>query len=156
MTRKPDRPLNTCATIREVDYGTEEATLRAIRFEVFVDEQSVPAEIEMDDRDPHCIHLLASLDNKVVGTARIDIEQSGKVGRLAVLAEFRRRGIGRELMARCHELAERHGLSEVWCHAQEAALPFYSGLGYRITGEPFDEAGISHRKMTKALTPQEV
>ena len=140
-------------TIHEVEFGVEEASLRAIRFEVFVDEQSVPPEIEMDDRDPHCIHLLAAIDDEVVGTARIDIEQAGKVGRLAVLAKHRGRGIGRDLMERCHELAARHDLSEVWCNAQVAAVPFYLSLGYRIAGELFEEAGISHRRMTKALKP---
>jgi predicted GNAT family N-acyltransferase len=140
-------------TIREADYATEEPALRAIRFEVFVDEQNVPPEIEMDDRDPHCTHLLAYSGDEAVGTARIDIEQSGKVGRLAVRSGWRRQGIGRSLMERCHEIAASHGLAEVWCHAQVTAVPFYESLGYRITGGPFEEAGIEHRPMAKKLSP---
>lgn len=124
-----------------------------MRFEVFVDEQNVPAEIEMDDRDVHCIHLLAFDGDETIGTARIDIPQAGKIGRLAVRAGHRRRGIGRLLMERCHEIAERHGLAEVWCHAQISAVPFYESLGYRISGEAFEEAGIEHRAMTKKLEP---
>jgi predicted GNAT family N-acyltransferase len=138
-------------TIREADYATEEPQLRAVRFEVFVDEQGVPPAIEMDDRDPHCIHFLALTDEGPVATARIDLEKSGKVGRLAVRADWRGRGIGRALMERCHEIALRHGLAEVWCHAQVTAVPFYERLGYRVTGEPFEEAGIDHRQMTMTL-----
>lgn len=142
-----DAPL----TIREANYTTDEPSLRAIRFEVFVDEQGVPPEIEMDDRDPHCIHLLAVSGDEAVGTARIDIQQSGKVGRLAVLPDSRRLGIGRRLMERCHEIADDHGLREVWCHAQVKAVPFYQRLGYRISGDLFEEAGIDHLPMTKTL-----
>jgi predicted GNAT family N-acyltransferase len=142
---------STGAIIREADFRTEEATIRAIRFNVFVDEQNVPAGIEMDDRDPHCIHLLALLNEEPIGTARIDIEKSGKIGRLAVLASYRRRGVGRELMERCHVIAHAHGLDEVWCNAQFVAVPFYEGLGYSVTGGEFEEAGITHLKMTMAL-----
>jgi len=138
-------------SIREADYATEEPALRSVRFEVFVDEQGVPPAIEMDERDPFCVHFLALLDGTPVGTARIDIEKSGKVGRLAVRADWRGRGIGRALMERCHEIALQHGLAEVWCHAQVTAVPFYTRLGYRVTGEPFEEAGIEHRLMTMTL-----
>ena len=138
-------------TIREADYGADESSIRAIRFEVFVDEQSVPREMEMDERDPHCIHLLAFDGGKAVGTARIDLEQSGKVGRLAVLSKWRRRGIGSALMERCHEIAVSHGLESAWCNAQAGAIPFYESLGYIVAGELFQEAGIDHLRMTKSL-----
>ena len=132
-------------------YEACEVSIRAIRFAVFVDEQDVPPEIEMDDRDPHCIHLLAFRDEEPVATARIDIEQAGKIGRLSVLSKCRRQGIGRALMERCHDIAGRQGLREVWCHAQVAAVPFYLSLGYRIEGELFEEAGIDHRRMSGTL-----
>ena len=146
-----DPALTDALTIREVDYGEAEPALRAIRFEVFVDEQNVPPEIEMDDRDPNCVHLLAFAGDKAVGTARIDIEKNGKIGRLAVVARSRGRGIGRALMERCHEIAARRGLSQVWCNAQVSAVPFYERLGYRVEGEIFDEAGIDHLRMTRSL-----
>ena len=79
----------------------DQAEIRAIRFEVFVDEQNVLAEIEIDDRDPVCIHLLAYDDGAAIGTARIDLERAGKIGRLAVRAGWRRHGVGRALMHRC-------------------------------------------------------
>jgi predicted GNAT family N-acyltransferase len=145
-----DRSSNAI-TILEVEYSSAEPTLRAIRFEVFVDEQNVPPEIEMDDRDPHCIHFLACSGDEAVGTARIDIEHDGKVGRLAVVARCRGQGIGRALMERCHEIAADRGLARVWCNAQVSAVPFYQSLGYRVEGDVFDEAGIDHLKMTRSL-----
>jgi predicted GNAT family N-acyltransferase len=146
--RARNRPI--CA-IREANYDSDERAIRSIRFAVFVDEQNVPPEIEMDDRDPHCIHLLAFVGEKAVGTARIDIEHGGKIGRLAVLKSWRKRGIGRSLMERCHEIAGQHGLTEVWCNAQVVAVPFYASLGYHGVGDRFEEAGIEHQRMTKTL-----
>jgi predicted GNAT family N-acyltransferase len=139
-------------SIRNADFAADEPVIRAIRFEVFVDEQGVPPEIEMDERDAGCVHLLAFIGNVPVATARIDLDQAGKIGRLAVLARARRQGIGRALMERCHDIAREHGLASVWCNAQVVAIPFYESLGYRGTGELFDEAGIVHRRMTKPLS----
>jgi GNAT superfamily N-acetyltransferase len=146
----PDRDRATLV-VREADYSAESERLTAIRFAVFVDEQRVPAEIELDDRDPHCIHVLALTDDRDVGTARIDLGHDGKIGRLAVLAAARRRGIGSALMRALHAIARRHGLGAVWCHAQLAAVPFYETLAYRPVGEPFEEAGIEHVRMERNL-----
>jgi predicted GNAT family N-acyltransferase len=143
--------LNISTIIRQTDYLERSAEIRAIRFAVFVDEQNVPPDIEMDDRDARCIHLLAFIDERPIGTARIDLEHAGKIGRLAVLANYRRQGIGRALMERCHDIAQESGLAKVWCNAQVAAVPFYESIGYTVEGEEFAEAGISHLKMTKAL-----
>lgn len=137
--------------VREADYAAECERLAAIRFAVFVDEQGVPAEIELDDRDAHCTHVLAIADGDEVGTARIDFERDGKIGRLAVLASARRRGVGSALMRALHGIARRRGLGSVWCHAQAAAVPFYATLGYRPVGDPFDEAGIEHVRMERTL-----
>lgn len=106
----------------------------------------------MDERDTHCTHLLAFVGDEAVGTARIDLERAGKIGRLAVRPAWRRQGVGRALMERCHEIAASHGLGAVWCHAQTAAVPFYAGLGYEAVGDRFEEAGIDHQRMTKSLS----
>jgi predicted GNAT family N-acyltransferase len=138
--------------IYEVDFTRERVDIRRVRFTVFVDEQKVPPELEMDDRDTACLHWLARDSAGVaVGTVRLDIEKDGKVGRLAVLAEARRGGVGRALMERLHESARDHGLTSVWCHAQTSAVAFYSRLGYRVISEPFDEAGIEHVTMARDL-----
>ena len=138
--------------VRVADFDADYESLRAVRFTEFVDEQRVPAEIEMDDDDPGCIHVLALDDGEPVGTGRIDIARSGRIGRVAVLKSRRRQGIGEAIMAAIHVVAGENGLAGVWCNAQVSAVPFYERLGYRTTSaEPFDEAGIPHLRMECAL-----
>jgi predicted GNAT family N-acyltransferase len=140
---------------RVADYDADYATIRGIRFAVFVDEQRVPPELEMDDRDAVCIHLLGYDGATAIATGRIDLDYDGKVGRVAVLPSHRRAGTGTRLMAEIHALARRQRLPRVWCNAQISAAPFYERLGYRIASEPFDEAGIAHVRMTLDLdTPR--
>lgn len=139
-------------SVRTADFDEDFDAIRHIRFTVFVGEQRVPEEIELDERDPHCLHLLACRGERPVGTGRIDIPLGGKVGRLAVLPEQRRRGIGTALMQGLHTLARQHGLARVWCHAQLAAGPFYESLGYRACEDVFIEAGIEHVKMIRDLS----
>jgi len=134
--------------ITAADFERDYASIRSVRFAVFVDEQQIPRELEMDDRDVHCMHWLARNERGVaIGTVRLDLGANGKVGRLAVLASERGQGVGRALMLALHELARARGLARVWCHAQISAVPFYESLGYRITSEPFAEAGIEHVRM---------
>jgi predicted GNAT family N-acyltransferase len=136
--------------VRIADFDADQAAIRHIRFTVFVDEQHVPEDLEMDDRDPHCTHVLAfGDDDAAIGTGRID--RDGKIGRVAVVAAHRRRGVGAALMEQLHEIARRRELENVWCHAQISALPFYSRLGYRAAGEHFLEAGIEHVRMDRSL-----
>ncbi len=138
-------------TVRIADFATDHTEIYGIRFAVFVDEQSVPEDIEVDDRDPHCIHLLACDDGEAIGTGRIDLAKSGKVGRVAVVASRRGQGVGTALMEYAHGVAKDNALDKVWCNAQVSALPFYESLGYRITGEPFYEANIEHVRMERSL-----
>jgi len=138
-------------TVRIADYSADYAAIRGIRFAVFVDEQRVPASLEMDERDPECVHVLAFVDGEPVGTGRLDPAKQGKIGRVAVLARARRSGVGRAVMERLHEIARDRGLVGVWCHAQVPAAPFYARLGYRKVGGVFEEAGIDHVRMEKRL-----
>ena len=138
--------------IRRADFRDDHDALRSVRFAVFVDEQNVPAEIEIDDRDAECIHVLALDEHGVpVGTGRIDLEEGGKVGRVAVLASYRGAGIGAALMEALHEVARNNALASVWCNAQVSAVPFYESLGYSATGETFVEADIDHVRMHRVL-----
>lgn len=130
------------------------AALRALRQAVFVAEQSVPLEIELDGRDAQCRHLLAWCDSDPVGCVRM--LPDGHIGRMAVLAPHRGRGIGRRLLAAMLEEAAAAGLPEVWLHAQVHAIAFYEGLGFRAEGAEFDEAGIRHRLMRRELRPAAV
>jgi predicted GNAT family N-acyltransferase len=141
--------------VRIADFESDYEALRFVRFAVFVDEQRVPEAIEIDDRDAACIHALAlGDDNEPIGTARIDIEARGKIGRLAVMAAQRRAGVGTALMRMLHDVAVTSGLTVVWCHAQRSAAPFYTALGYRVTSAPFLEAGIEHVRMERTLEPK--
>lgn len=138
-------------SIRIADFDADNAAIRRVRFAVFVDEQRVPPDIEIDERDESCVHVLAFVDEVPVGTGRLDLAQNGKVGRVAVLAASRRRGVGTALMQKLHVVARDHALASVWCHAQLAAVPFYERLGYRASGDVFEEAGILHRRMDREL-----
>lgn len=137
--------------VTDADFAADGDAIRAIRVTVFVEEQGVPLDLEMDERDAHCLHVLAfDDDGRAVGTGRLDAAH-GKIGRVAVLADARRGGVGAAIMARLHELASSNGLTAVWCNAQSTAVPFYTALGYRVTSEPFLEAGIEHVRMQASL-----
>lgn len=138
-------------SVRIADFDADNAAIRRVRFAVFVDEQRVPPEIEIDERDESCVHVLAFVDSAAIGTGRIDLAQNGKIGRVAVFADCRGRGVGTALMQRLHAVARDQGLASVWCHAQLAAVPFYERLGYRSSGEVFEEAGILHKRMDRDL-----
>lgn len=137
--------------IRLADFNADRDVIHELRSDVFVEEQGVPRELELDARDAHCVHVLAFFEESAVGTARIDFEHGARVGRLAVTRPMRGRGIGSALMRRLHELARERGCASVWCHAQVGAEAFYAQLGYRPAGERFFEAGIEHVPMEKPL-----
>ena len=123
-----------------------------IRETVFTGEQGVSREEDEDGRDPEAIHLLATLDGVVVGTARILIKgEVGKIGRVAVLKGVRRRGIGRDLMMAALVQCRAHGLTGATLGAQTHALAFYEALGFTAVGPEFMDAGIPHREMVAAL-----
>lgn len=122
-----------------------------VRIEVFVNEQEVPIELEQDERDSVCLHVLASINDQPVGTGRVDIENGGKIGRIAVLSEFREQGIGKAIMSQLETIAQEHQLSKVYLNSQVAAVEFYEKQGFTPTGEHFVEADIDHVKMIKSL-----
>ncbi len=120
-----------------------------IRRVVFIEEQCVSREDEWDGRDPESHHFLALLDGCPVGTARL--LPDAHIGRVAVLAEARGRGIGVALMQAAIATARRHGHPAVELAAQTHALAFYESLGFRPFGDEFIEAGILHRNMLLLL-----
>ena len=120
-----------------------------IRFEVFVREQRVPAELEMDAMDAQCLHALAFHGQVAVGTGRL--LPDGHIGRMAVLREFRKRGIGGAMLKRLIEAARARGDREVALSAQVHALPFYRAHGFVEEGPQYEEAGIAHQAMRLAF-----
>jgi predicted GNAT family N-acyltransferase len=132
------------------DWTTTGSAIRAIRETVFIHEQGVPVELEWDGLDSACAHVLAwNNRGEAIGTARM--QQNGTIGRMAVLKDWRGRGVGRALLRTLLDLAARRGLSRVTLSAQTHALGFYERAGFDVVGEPFIDAGIPHRKMVKEL-----
>jgi ElaA protein len=119
-----------------------------IRIRVFVKEQRVPAQIELDRDDQEAIHFLATIAGKAVGTARVMIKHgNAKIGRMAVLKNYRRRGVGAALLKRSILAAKRLHARHIYLNAQIAVTGFYGRMGFCAVGKVFTEAGIAHRKM---------
>jgi predicted GNAT family N-acyltransferase len=137
--------------IKTASWQADHLVLEKVRVVVFVQEQNVPVDIEMDDRDAFCVHVLARHRRRPVGTGRIDIEKHGKIGRVAVLPEYRAQGMGKALMVALEAIAEQAGLMQVWVNAQVSAQGFYEKQGYAAEGETFLEADIVHCRMIKPL-----
>jgi predicted GNAT family N-acyltransferase len=124
-----------------------------VRYLVFQIEQGVDPTLEFDGKDECSSHLIAFLDEKAVGTARIRFleGQTAKVERVAVLPEVRGQGIGRKLMDYVVTVLVQHQVVEVYMHAQKPVRNFYEKLGFVAEGKEFDEAGIPHIAMRKLL-----
>jgi ElaA protein len=141
-------PAERRVRIKRVRSAKDLERAYAIRMRVFVNEQNVPAEIEMDADDQRAIHLLATLSGKAVGTARVVVRRgNAKIGRMAVLKRYRKKGIGRKLLQRAVKTAIKSGARRVYLNAQVPVISFYEALHFLAVGPVFDEAGIPHRKM---------
>jgi predicted GNAT family N-acyltransferase len=140
--------LRTTFQVKQISSGDAKARAFAIRMRVFVREQRVPAEIELDDDDARAIHFLASVAGKAIGTARIVMHDSrAKIGRMAVLIKYRGQGVGKRLLLRAVAKAKQLGARTTYLNAQVPVIGFYEQFGFRAVGRVFDEAGIAHRKM---------
>lgn len=138
--------------IEPADFRTDLEALRQVRERVFVVEQGVPIEEEWDADDPHSRHVLArDAQRRPIGTGRLTPD--GKIGRLAVLPEWRGRGVGQGLLQALLDQARERGLPEVRLHAQVSAIGFYDRAGFEPYGERFVEAGIEHQGMRRAMAP---
>lgn len=129
------------------------ATCHALRRVVFIEEQQVPEAEEVDGRDGQALHLLARLDGRAVGCARILLHgDTGKIGRVCVLRDLRGQGIGVALIrAALDELRTRPGIVQAKLGAQTHAIGFYEKLGFQAIGPEYLDAGLSHRDMVQAL-----
>lgn len=147
----------TDVEIRE-SLGEAPAEGRELRRRVFVEEQGVARDDEWDEHDiagSNTIHFVAvaTRSGRAVGCARLRVYGAGaKVERVAVLPEKRGTGLGRHLMTAVERAAVRCGHEQLVLHAQASVVAFYELLGWRAEGPEFHEAGISHRKMRKALS----
>lgn len=145
--------MNPAWLLRLANWSGDREAIRAIRDTVFVDEQNVPTEIEWDGLDDECIHVIVEDENRdAIGTGRLHL--SGKIGRMAVLYQWRSRGIGGAILGELVELARQQGQKAVYLHAQARAAGFYAGAGFEAEGVEFEEAGIAHRLMRKTLVKE--
>ena len=128
-------------------------TCLKLRFEVFVDEQGVPPEIERDAYDEIALHLLATEGDRALGTARVlPNGEIGKIGRVCVIKAARGTGLGAALIrAALDEMRADGRFRKAALGSQLHAIPFYEKLGFAAYGEVFDDAGIPHRMMERAL-----
>jgi len=135
----------------------------AVRYDVFVTEQGVPADLERDDQDRDADHLVAYDGERAVGAGRLVVEPAGfegadpalgpvgHLGRLAVRPEARGAKLGMALVLAIEERARERGLAVMALSSQTYAIPFYERLGYAAHGPEFDDAGLPHRWMRRTL-----
>ena len=126
-----------------------------IRDAVFVREQGIPADLEWDEDDPRCVHVVAYRtvpSREAVATARL--LEGGWIGRVAVLKSARRGGLGRLVVEALVETARKRGDESARLYAQTYVTPMYEACGFTVVGEPFEEAGIPHIEMIRPLRAQ--
>jgi len=141
----------------------QRAAAFSIRVEVFVEEQNVPPDLELDHLDETADHFLLLVDGLPEGTARLVVEPAGyegldpslgpvaHLGRIAVRAAHRGRGHGATLVRALESAAAARGLRAAYLSGQVVAIPFYEKLGYTAYGPVYDDAGIDHRHMSREL-----
>lgn len=124
----------------------------SVRKKVFVEEQQVPPEIEIDDLENEAVHFVLYINHVPSGAGRLRLlEGYGKVERICILKEYRGTGAGIAIMNMIEEYAKNECIQKLKLNAQTHAIPFYSHLGYKITSDVFYEAGIPHQSMEKKL-----
>lgn len=130
----------------------EMADAFSIRRTVFVDEQNVPLEEEVDQFEKDSVHFVLYDQNKAVGAGRYRVvDHYGKVERICILKSSRKGGAGKTLMNAIETYALEHQSTKLKLNAQIQAIPFYEKLGYKAVSEEFLDAGIPHRTMIKTV-----
>ena len=135
--------------VRPADWSVDRKILQALREEVFIREQFVPADMEWDEFDALSRHVVASVDGIPIGTGRL--LPDGHIGRMAVLREWRGQGAGSALLTGLMNIARTLGMRRVLLNAQVQALPFYLRHGFQAQGGEFLDAGIPHQRMWRDL-----
>jgi len=142
-------------TIKLVENEAEMEEALGVRFRVFVSEQNVPMDEELDEIDSSATHAIAIHNGQVVATGRVfyrDDDSAARIGRMAVDTSWRRHGVGRRLLTFLEQEATKRGVSTYILNAQVYVKDFYAANGYQERGEEFLEAGIVHVLMRKEAT----
>lgn len=136
--------------VERVAWQAAAQALSEVRRRVFIEEQKVPEALEWDEWDAGSVHVLArGPDDAPIGTGRL--LPDGHIGRMAVLPQWRRQGVGSAILRELLQVARERGDLEVRLNAQTQALPFYARFGFVAKGPEFLDAGIAHRVMLRAL-----
>jgi predicted GNAT family N-acyltransferase len=126
-----------------------------VRIAVFVDEQQIPREEELDELDATAVHCVGYVDGAPVAAGRlVAADGYGKIGRMAVLREHRGHGYGAMVLGALEREAAARGIPLIKLSAQLSARGFYDRAGYVAVGDVYDEVGIPHIAMEKALGPE--
>jgi len=139
-------------TVKVVENQKELEEAFLVRKIVFVEEQNVPLEEEIDQFEDDATHFVIYHEGSPVGAGRFRVVDGyGKVERICVLKEARKTGAGKAIMKAIESFADTQGLHKLKLNAQTHAIPFYSGLGYEVVSEEFLDAGIPHKTMMKEV-----
>ncbi|KRG15979.1 GNAT family N-acetyltransferase [Lederbergia galactosidilytica] len=123
-----------------------------VRKKVFVEEQKVPLELEIDEFENESAHFILYNHDKPIGAGRFRmVEDFGKIERICILSSSRALGAGKKVMEAIEGFARKKAIQQLKLHAQITAIPFYEKLGYMVCSEEFMDAGIPHKTMTKQL-----
>ena len=142
--------MPTEITISPATWETDHQLLTWVRTLVFIQEQQVPAELEMDGKDANCHHVKAvNSKGKVIGTARL--LPNHYIGRMCVLKQYRNKGIGGKMLDYFIKLAHKENIDCLMLNAQITALPFYQQYGFVADSKVFIEADIEHVHMTLSI-----
>ncbi|MDH5570656.1 MAG: GNAT family N-acetyltransferase [Gammaproteobacteria bacterium] len=137
-------------TVRVANWQTDKQALSEVRRKVFIEEQNVPEELEWDEFDETAHHILVvDINNIPIGTGRI--KPDGQIGRMAVLKDWRNKGVGNMILKALLNQAIESDYKKLYLHAQTTAIPFYEQSGFIINSDEFMDAGIPHRTMSKDL-----
>lgn len=136
--------------IKKTSWNENKNALSEIRRKVFIDEQNVPEELEWDNHDQNCTHILVTdEDNNAIACGRLKAD--GHIGRMAVLKSYRSMGIGSSILKKLLNHAESLNIEKVYLHAQISAVSFYEKQGFKVISEEFMDAGIAHKSMEKKI-----
>jgi predicted GNAT family N-acyltransferase len=131
-------------------YQQDQTGIQAVRRRVFIEEQGIDPTEEWDTHDVSAIFSIALDDrDQAIGTARL--LKDGKIGRMAVLPEYRRQGVGRAILQHLLAIARQQGYTRIQLSAQQSVIAFYAQQGFVPIGPPHEEVGIPHQNMQLML-----
>jgi predicted GNAT family N-acyltransferase len=144
------KPQLSQVKITQVTWADAEIFLRAVRTPVFIEEQNVAPDFEWDELDASAVHLLAVLNNQPIACLRI-IDYH-KIGRMAVLKEWRGMGLGAVILLEAVDMCKAHGSKRVYLSAQTHAIGFYAKTGFKVTSDEYCDVHIPHVDMQLVLS----